>query len=379
MLLRPINTQREQYNPLPSLSMARIVAMEDQARRGQHADLQWFYHFLEESDATVQAAIARRLSFISSLDWEIRQAENADPSMAAQQADLLRFAYDKIVNLQEATLFLARSLFTGFQICEIIKQGDWITRLDPIKPWYWCRQGMRGPWIFNPEALPSLTTGESIPAKMLCVSESSPLLKTMSRHFYSKMLAFADWDAALEANAVPSIFVVGPPGATKEEQAAYLDIAKSAVSNGRGFLPNGSDIKGFDSNAKGNMPYLERIKYCDEQIVMAATGGLLTMLTESGSGTLAGAAHSAGLMSLARADAAALSAVFQEQLDAQLLDAFFPGQPKVAYFAFDIPQEDTPAMVIEAASNLSWSGYRIKQEVLEEKLGLKLERIDPPQ
>jgi hypothetical protein len=34
--------------------------------------------------------------------------------------------------------------------------------------------------------------------------------------------------------------------------------------------------------------------------------------------------------------------------------------------------------VIQAASNLSWSGYRIDQKQLEEKLGLKLERIEQP-
>lgn len=33
------------------------------------------------------------------------------------------------------------------------------------------------------------------------------------------------------------------------------------------------------------------------------------------------------------------------------------------------------ADIIQAAANLSWSGYRIDQRQLEEKLGLKLERI----
>jgi hypothetical protein len=47
------------------------------------------------------------------------------------------------------------------------------------------------------------------------------------------------------------------------------------------------------STRPGNRPpFAERIDYCDRQIVLAATGGILTMLTESGSGTLAGGAHS---------------------------------------------------------------------------------------
>lgn len=378
MLLRPPTTQREQYNPLPSLSMARIVAMEDQARRGQFADLQWLYHHMEESDATIQAAVGRRLAFLNSLDWEIRTSENADPMLAQAQADLLRMAYDKIVNMAEATKALAKAIFTGFSICEIIKQGDWVTRLDPIQPWYWCRQGPRGPWIFNPESLSTLTQGETIPRKMLVVHEASPLFKTISRHFFAKQLAFADWDSALETGANQSIFIIGPPGTSPEKELEYQTIATNIASNGRGYLPNGTEVSAFDPAARGRLPYMERIDYCDKQIVMAATGGLLTMLAESGSGTLAGGAHSAGLLSLAKADAAQLSGIYQAQIDAPMLDTFFPGMPKVAYFTFDIPQEETPAQVIEAASNLSWSGYRIQQAQLEEKLGLKLERMETP-
>jgi hypothetical protein len=127
------------------------------------------------------------------------------------------------------------------------------------------------------------------------------------------------------------------------------------------------------------MPYKERISYADEQIVLAATGGRLTMLTESGSGTLAGGAHSETLLEMARADAAAISDVFNDQFDKEILRAFFPGQPTAAYFRFNVPQKAESAKdVIEAAANLAWSGYKINQKQLEEKLGLKLEQIAPP-
>ncbi len=59
--------------------MARTVAMEDAAERGQHADLQWFYHYMERVDVTIQSAIARRPAFVDALDWEIRTVEGADP------------------------------------------------------------------------------------------------------------------------------------------------------------------------------------------------------------------------------------------------------------------------------------------------------------
>ncbi len=64
------------------------------------------------------------------------------------------------------------------------------------------------------------------------------------------------------------------------------------------------------------MPFQERIDYCDKQIVMAATGGLLTMLAESGTCTLAGGVHEDTLGALARSDAARLTEVYQRDLNA---------------------------------------------------------------
>ena len=78
------------------------------------------------------------------------------------------------------------------------------------------------------------------------------------------------------------------PGANEEKELEYRAIAEQMASNGRGYLPNGADVKMFDPAARSKLPFYERIRYCDEQIVLAATGGLLTMLTQPGSGTLAG-------------------------------------------------------------------------------------------
>ena len=98
--------------------MARLVAMEDSAERGQYADLQWFYHHMERSDVTIQSAMSRRLAFIDAVDWEIRQVENADPTLANEQADFLRYAYDRIANVKEASRFLGAALFRGFSHLE---------------------------------------------------------------------------------------------------------------------------------------------------------------------------------------------------------------------------------------------------------------------
>ena len=136
-LHRPTTLWRDHYNPLRGLTMTRVVAMEDAAERGQFADLQWFWHFMERTDVTVQSAIARRLAFVDSIDWEIRVTEGADPTLAQEQADLLRYAYNRIDNLKEATLFLARALFRGYSHVEKIRAGygSLVSRLEPVEQW----------------------------------------------------------------------------------------------------------------------------------------------------------------------------------------------------------------------------------------------------
>ncbi len=46
-------------------------------------------------------------------------------------------------------------------------------------------------------------------------------------------------------------------------------------------------LRMVDTAQRTRMPFQERIDYCDKQIVMAATGGLLTTLAESATGTYA--------------------------------------------------------------------------------------------
>ncbi len=252
MLQRPSSTWRDHYNPLRGLTVARIVAMEDAAELGQHADLQWLYHHMERVDVTIQAAIARRLAFVDGLDWEIRTVEGADPLLAQEQADLLRYAYERIDNLKQAAHELGRALFRGFCLLEKIRTGygTLVSRLDTIPQWYWVQDRPSGTWRFNPESRSNEPQGELVRRSDFVAFESTPIHQAIGRQFFSKQLAFADWDTALETSANPSLFIVGPPGTTPEKEQEYLSVAEKIASNGRGYLPNGSDVKHFDPAAR---------------------------------------------------------------------------------------------------------------------------------
>ena len=97
---------RDAYNPLRGLNLSRLVALQEAGERGQYADLQWLYYYMERSDAMIHSVIQRRRAALLSLDWDIRIVSQAqDNPLAEEQADFLRLVYDNIGNFREAVSF----------------------------------------------------------------------------------------------------------------------------------------------------------------------------------------------------------------------------------------------------------------------------------
>ena len=137
-------------------------------------------------------------------------------------------------------------------------------------------------------------------------------------------------------------------------------------------MPNGTKIHTVDSGARGQNPFAEHLRYQDEMIVLAATGGKLTTLTESGSGTLAGSAHQRAFDDITEAEAALISEIFQHQFDRPFLARLFPGEPQLAYFELAATRSLDPQDVINQALTLARAGYEIDPAELSEKTGYRL-------
>ena len=81
-------------------------------------------------------------------------------------------------------------------------------------------------------------------------------------------------------------------------------------------------------NGGGDQPPLyDQIKYIDQQVTIAATGGLLTMLAEVGSGSLTGGAHQDTFLQIATSDAVTLAGILENAIDVPLLKEHFPISP----------------------------------------------------
>jgi phage gp29-like protein len=362
---------RDGYNPLRGLGLPRLVSWLEAGERGQLTDLQWFYYYMERSDPMIYAVMQRRRAALLSVDWDIRVVNGGDSVLAGEQAALLREAYDRIDNFRDAVSFLFSGLFRGYAHLEKhVGASGMIERLEPVEQWFWLRDGMFGSWEYNEHAVSGRLEGVPVEEEDFVIFESpsGAINRLLALLYLRKNLSQKDWDSYLAVYGIPSVFLIGPPNTPTAKEKEYQEIAEALISDGRGYLPNGSDIKFVDGGG-ARPPFREQVEYLDKQIVIAATGGTLTMLTESGSGTLAGGAHSETFAQIARGDAVTLSGVLQRSIDGPLLEEFFPGEPVMAYFEFSPGTSAESARVVEDVIRLAKAGYRVDAGELAEKTG----------
>jgi len=383
------NQWREYFNPLRGLSIPRMVSLLEAGERGQYADLQWCYYYMERSDPMIFSVLQRRRAALLDCDWDVRKvapepgvfrhagrrvriAGPVDDVLAQEQVDCLRAVYDGIENFDDAVSFLFTGVSRGFAHLEKNYGPDGeIVRLEPVEQWFWLRDGMFAGWEYNQNAVSGRRRGTPIDADNFLILETAPLNRMLSFLYLRRVISQRDWDAYLNVYGIPPVFFIGPPNAVGDKEKEYQVIAENLFSDGRGYLPYGSDIK-FVNGGGGRAPYREQLEYVDRQITLLATGGLLTMLTEAGSGTLAGGAHSDTFQQIARGDASTVSGVFQRAIDVPVLAENFPGQPVLAFFQFAPTTLGAASAVAQDVAALASAGFTVDPAQVSEKTGYRV-------
>jgi phage gp29-like protein len=381
-----LNRWREQYNPLRGLTMPLAVGWLEQYQRGWMADLQWAYNFIEQTDADLLALVERRTSAVLALDWDIRITEEErtgfDQALANAQAAFLRSAYERVDNLYEAIEHLAMATFRGYAHLEKHAGANGIEHLEVLDQWNVIRDGLYGDWKYNPEA--KSCDFQALPAENLILPENwlirmvkRPVDRIGLMKFIRSNLSQKDWDVFIEIYGLPAAVIIGPPNIPPGKEEEYQTSAANVAEGVSGYLPNGADVK-FATEARGMQPFREHLRYWQEQLILAGTGGLLTMLAQSGSGTLAGGAHEDTFDLIARSEARKISEVFQTHLDQPLLEAQFPGKPRLAYFSLASAETIDTGAVVDQALKLKQAGYEIDPAELSERTGYSLTKIAAP-
>ena len=164
------------------------------------------------------------------------------------------------------------------------------------------------------------------------------------------------------------------PAGLAEEFRRAAEAMADAIST---TLPAGSQVN-LASEARGTNPFLEFVTHQQKLIVLLATGGTLTSLAESGTGTLAGNAQMDVWEQIVRRDAEIIGAAIHERVALPYLREHFPGRPVVAEFALGRDAEPTPEEMFDLAAKAVAAGYRMAQPDLEEATGYALEGLQTP-
>ena len=188
-------------------------------------------------------------------------------------------------------------------------------------------------------------------------------------------LAQKDWTSFVEIYGLPGVVVIAPPKMPADKEREYRDAADIVSEGGSGYLPHGASIC-TSLGPRGDSPFADFLRFLTEQLVLAGTGGLLTMLTASGSGTLAGQAHQETFRQIARSEARRISEVFQKQFDAEVLRREFPGQPVRAYFELAANEEPEVGELIDHALRLHQAGFAMDARQLGEKTGYRINGLE---
>lgn len=391
-LVRQSNTWRDPYNPLRGLAISRVVSLLEAGERGEFADLQWTYRLVEKRYAILRACVARRRAALVKLDWDIKimsQIPAGQERLAEEQQLALREAYDGIENFREAIGELARAEFRGYTHLQKHRRPDGSVReLHWLPQWNWTRDGLWGPWVWNPDA--ASTTALSLPAEQRIGDGGMPREEFVIRTceapineiglvaYVYAMLGAKDWAGFVELFGLPGAVVTMPPDTPPGKEEEYESAASSVAESCSGTLPNGASVEFPASVIRTNGPFREWCEWQEKDVVLAATGGKLTMLTESGSGTLAGGAHQDTWDELAAAEAQDVSEVMQRDFDRHILAAAFPDQPILAYFELYALEDEDADNVTERIVKLAGAGYRTTREEVAEKVGLDLDEAPEP-
>lgn len=375
-------------NPLRGLTEGRLATLLDDGQRGAYADLQWLFHYIEKRDPIARAVKRRLLSALGSLQWDIQLADAGDDAAkkeaAQRQADTLRAAYDRVKGLRPALNHLALAELRGFAHLEKIFSAGMpdgagdpraVAELRVVEQWFWVRDGIYGPWAYNRCGKQGVIHGEAVNAAAFIVREvDDPADEILAKLYVRKDMSDADWDGYLQRFGIPPTIIEGPPNVPPEKEAEYKAQAAKIATDATGYIPNGAKVHTVTPST-GSSVFKDRLDWLDAQMVIAGTGGKLTVLAEAGSGTLAGEAQKSAFDEIAEAIAQSIAEVMQEQFDKPLLAVAHPGEPVLAWFKFEAVDEEDRGSALDDAEKAARAGYTIDAEQLSERSGYKLSAI----
>lgn len=407
-MVRRSNLWRDNYNPLRLLTIQRLLTIFEFAERGAFAELQLVLRKAEKRYPVLKGFVERLLCSVEELGWDVKVLKTlppgATPEMAEKQRAFLKQRYDLIVNLNEAIGQIALAEIRGYAILQKhrfkggVNDGA-VSELYWLEPWCWARDGYYGDFYYNEISRFGVglgscrgTLGEdnrigsaALPREEFIIREvESPIYEIALIAFVNWLMGRKDWSSFVEIFGLPNGVVIMPPNIPQGQESKYEDAAQKVADGVSGALPNQSDIKFPTASLRGEIPFEKFCEAQNQDVVMAATSGLLSMLT-AGPGASGGLnrgpnqEHQDIWVKIARMKGKRVNETLNKQFDLPELTAEFPGQPVCVYF--NIPTEDEEDIGALADTVVKFEGVNLQTDVKEvsDRAGMKLTRVQSPQ
>ena len=367
-------------SPLDFLSVDVVRRAQNEATRGAYAQLQWLWEQLEPADSILATCVERRLGALKRIPWDIRKKDglsDAEDLLAEAQLRTVQDFANAIENLDEGIEALAQASFRHYRHIQLLETEAGALRLNLTENWNWARDGYAGAWQWNPAATYGLTRGMPLPvdpASIVTRICARPIDQPAMMLCLDRKNAKAQWLVYNGRYGTPPVFAIMPQGVDESLRKEYIKFAMQCVSNAAGVLPAGADVKTVTPGNGGPDTFSRMIDLSTQELVLRATGGLMTMLTAPGAGTntATGSAHQDAFDDLAASEGAQIAALLQEKIFAPVLEQWHPGQPQLVEFVMRRPDSDTAAGSVANIAALAASGYRTPDEQVAELTGLQV-------
>jgi len=365
-------------DPLRSFTPARAGSMLEDCLHGRFTDAQWLFELVQGLDGDIIALTERRVGAVKELPYSIKINESLAKKkgleqLAATQKAALEERYERFQNLSDAIGALAASPFRKYAHVQIV--GD---RFEPVEQWWWLRDGLFGDWIYNPDL--RMTSAKGAPEESKIDPREWLIRESRLSCFWVALIKYLRssnnekwWDRFCEQCSKNGTLIIGPAGIAEDKLLKFTQDALEIARSGNGVLPNGSDIKATGPQRQGAPPFQARLDSLREALILAGTGGLLTMITApTGLGDGTSDQHADAFRILRNKDAAEISQELQRKIDKPLLDRAFPGLPALAYFELAPAEKPSPSSFLDDAVKAKQAGFQMDAAELSEKTGYKL-------
>lgn len=374
------------FNPLRGLNAKDVENILDFAETGCISRLEMIYRQLEKASVDVSTIITRRQAALIGCDWEIRKRENATKDeklskLADEQVAMLNENFARAEDtgtLIEAIKCLGTAIFRGIAVVEPVFSDRGLERFVTYDPWNFAINPVNQDVYWNPKAIDEINFEDKFKkvtgTRCIVSLEETPVDGLALPVYIRANFGEESWARLIARRGLPACYIIAPPLAG-EKVTQFTNAARKVAEGGSGALPNGSQVITEKMDANNSQAFDLFLAHQQKQIILAGTGGILGSLAEAtGLGSGVADAHENTWREIVKMDAMKISNLINRKVAHLLLDAYFPGQPKLAYFTMDSSTPKSATEVLDCAVKATQAGYEIDEVQLSEMTGFKIRK-----